>query len=136
MARPIGVDLFAGAGGMSLGFDQAGFDVVAAVELDPVHAAVHKYNFPRCAVLPRSVTDVSGDDIRAAAGIGNRRVDVVFGGAPCQGFSLIGQRALDDPRNGLVKDFVRIVRELDAAYFVFENVKGLTVGSTGNSCSN
>ena len=128
MARPIGVDLFAGAGGMSLGFEQAGFDVVAAVELDPVHAAVHKYNFQRCAVLPRSVTDVSGDDIRAAAGIGNRRVDVVFGGAPCQGFSLIGQRALDDPRNGLVKDFVRIVRELDAAYFVFENVKGLTVG--------
>src|SRR5690606_1509936 len=128
MARPIGVDLFAGAGGMSLGFEQAGFDVVAAVELDPVHAAVHKYNFPRCAVLPRSVTDVSGDDIRAAAGIGNRRVDVVFGGAPCQGFSLIGQRALDDPRNGLVKDFVRIVRELDARYFVFENVKGLTVG--------
>ncbi|WP_349774982.1 DNA cytosine methyltransferase [Rhabdaerophilum sp. SD176] len=128
MARPIGVDLFAGAGGMSLGFEQAGFDVVAAVELDPVHAAVHKYNFPRCAVLPRSVTAVSGDDIRAAAGIGNSRVDVVFGGAPCQGFSLIGQRALDDPRNGLVKDFVRIVRELDAAYFVFENVKGLTVG--------
>lgn len=128
MARPIGVDLFAGAGGMSLGFEQAGFDVVAAVELDPVHAAVHKYNFPQCAVLPRSVTDVSGDDIRAAAKIGERRVDVVFGGAPCQGFSLIGQRALDDPRNALVKDFVRLVKELDAAYFVFENVKGLTVG--------
>lgn len=128
MARPIGVDLFAGAGGISLGFEQAGFDVVAAVELDPVHAAVHKYNFPQCAVLPRSVTDVSGDDIRAAAKIGERRVDVVFGGAPCQGFSLIGQRALDDPRNALVKDFVRLVKELDAAYFVFENVKGLTVG--------
>ena len=128
MARPIGVDLFSGAGGMSLGFEQAGFDVVAAVELDPVHAAVHKYNFPRCAVLPRSVTDVSGDDIRRAAKIGDRRVDVVFGGAPCQGFSLIGQRALDDPRNSLVKDFVRIVRELDAKSFIFENVKGLTVG--------
>lgn len=128
MARPIGVDLFSGAGGMSLGFEQAGFDVVAAVELDPVHAAVHKYNFSRCAVLPRSVTDVSGLDIRAAAEIGDRPVDVVFGGAPCQGFSLIGQRALDDPRNSLVKDFLRIVRELDAGYFVFENVKGLTVG--------
>jgi DNA (cytosine-5)-methyltransferase 1 len=128
MARPIGVDLFSGAGGMSLGFEQAGFDVVAAVELDPVHAAVHKYNFPLCAVIPRSVTDVSGDDIRAAAQIGDQPVDVVFGGAPCQGFSLIGQRALDDPRNSLVKDFVRIVKELDSAYFVFENVKGLTVG--------
>jgi DNA (cytosine-5)-methyltransferase 1 len=128
MRRPIGIDLFAGAGGLSLGFEQAGFDVVAAVEIDPVHACVHKFNFPDCAVLPRSVTDLSGDDIRKAAKIGNKRVDVVFGGAPCQGFSLIGHRVLDDPRNALVRDFVRIVRELDARYFVFENVKGLTVG--------
>lgn len=128
MARPLGIDLFAGAGGMSLGFEQAGFDVVAAVELDPVHAAVHKFNFPECKVIPKSVTDVSGTDIRKTAGIRNRKVDVVFGGAPCQGFSLIGQRALDDPRNSLVKDFVRIVKELDATCFVFENVKGLTVG--------
>lgn len=128
MSRPIGIDLFAGAGGLSLGFEQAGFDVVAAVEIDPVHAAVHEYNFPRCRVLPSSVTDLSGEAIRVAAGIGERTVDVVFGGAPCQGFSLIGQRALNDPRNSLVKDFVRIVRELDASYFVFENVKGLTVG--------
>lgn len=126
--RPIGIDLFAGAGGMSLGFEAAGFDVVAAVEIDPIHAAVHKFNFPNCAVLPRSVRELSGDDIRKVAGIGDRRVDIVFGGAPCQGFSLIGQRALDDPRNSLVKDFVRLVRELDARFFVFENVKGLTVG--------
>lgn len=128
MSRPIGIDLFAGAGGLSLGFEQAGFDVVAAVEIDPVHAAVHAYNFPHCAVVPRSVTDLTGDRIREAAGVGARKIDVVFGGAPCQGFSLIGQRALDDPRNSLVRDFVRIVHELDADYFVFENVKGLTVG--------
>ncbi|WP_171091242.1 MULTISPECIES: DNA cytosine methyltransferase [unclassified Ruegeria] len=128
MARPIGVDLFSGAGGMSLGFEQAGFDIVAAVEVDPIHAATHKFNFPECAVIPRSVTGVDGADIRKAAKIGDAKVDVVFGGAPCQGFSLIGQRALDDPRNSLVKDFVRIVKELDATYFVFENVKGLTVG--------
>jgi DNA (cytosine-5)-methyltransferase 1 len=126
--RPIGIDLFSGAGGMSLGFEQAGFDVVAAVEVDPIHAAVHKFNFPDCTVIPRSVVGLKGADIRAAAGIGNRPVDVVFGGAPCQGFSLIGQRALDDPRNSLVREFVRIVRELDARFFVFENVKGLTVG--------
>jgi DNA (cytosine-5)-methyltransferase 1 len=126
--RPIGIDLFAGAGGMSLGFEQAGFDVVAAVEIDPVHAAVHSFNFPDCAVLARSVVGLSGPAIRKAAGIGAKKVDVVFGGAPCQGFSLIGQRVLDDPRNSLVREFVRIVVELDASYFVFENVKGLTVG--------
>jgi len=60
--------------------------------------------------------------------LGQTQVDVVFGGAPCQGFSLIGKRALDDPRNGLLLEFLRLVVELDANYFVFENVKGLTVG--------
>ena len=126
--RPIGIDLFSGAGGLSLGFEQAGFDVVAAVEVDPVHAAIHKFNFPACAVVPKSVVGLTGTEVRAAAGIGKQPIDVVFGGAPCQGFSMIGQRVLDDPRNNLVSEFVRIVGELDAQYFVFENVKGLTVG--------
>ncbi len=113
---------------MSLGFEQAGFDVAAAVEIDPIHCAVHKFNFPDCAVISRSVVGLSGAQIRIAAGIGSRPVDCVFGGPPCQGFSLIGHRVLDDPRNNLVLEFVRIVSELDARTFVFENVKGLTVG--------
>lgn len=113
---------------MSLGFEQAGFDVVAAVEVDPVHAAAHAFNFPGCTTIPRSVTGLSGSEIRRMAGLGRRPVDVVFGGAPCQGFSLIGQRALKDPRNALVSDFVRIVKEVRPRYFVFENVKGLTLG--------
>jgi DNA (cytosine-5)-methyltransferase 1 len=126
--RPIAVDLFAGAGGMSLGFEQAGFDVAAAVEIDPIHCAVHKFNFPDCAVISRSVVGLTGAEIRLSAGIGSRPVDCVFGGPPCQGFSLIGHRVLDDPRNNLVLEFVRIVSELDSRTFVFENVKGLTVG--------
>lgn len=127
--RPISIDLFAGVGGLSLGFEQAGFDIVAAVEIDPIHCAAHAYNFPRCAVIPKSITELTGKEIRQRAGIGKRQVDVVFGGAPCQGFSLIGHRAFDDPRNSLVKEFVRIVDELEPSCFVFENVKGLTVGS-------
>jgi DNA (cytosine-5)-methyltransferase 1 len=128
MTRPIGIDLFAGAGGLSLGFEQAGFDVVAAIEIDPIHCAVHKFNFPRTATVCKSVTDLTGDELRRRAGIGCRDIDVVFGGAPCQGFSLIGKRAFDDPRNQLVYHFVRLVMELQPKYFVFENVKGLTVG--------
>lgn len=125
--RPTAVDLFSGAGGMSLGFEQAGFDVRAAVEIDPIHACIHHFNFPLGTVIPRSVTAVTGEEIRRLAKI-EGKVDVVCGGAPCQGFSMIGKRVLDDPRNSLVKDYVRIVSELDADYFVFENVKGLTVG--------
>ncbi|MGC2210378.1 MAG: DNA cytosine methyltransferase [Candidatus Korobacteraceae bacterium] len=128
MVRPIGIDLFAGAGGLSLGFEQAGFDVAAAVEIDPIHAAIHKFNFPRCAIVPKSIADVTGAELRRIAGIGRRNIDVVFGGPPCQGFSLIGHRMFDDPRNSLVREFVRIVDELKPSYFVFENVKGLTVG--------
>jgi DNA (cytosine-5)-methyltransferase 1 len=126
--RPIGIDLFSGAGGMSLGFEQAGFDVVAAVEIDPIHASAHKFNFPQCKIVARSVVGLSGVELKRAAKVENRRIDVVFGGAPCQGFSLIGHRALDDPRNALVREFVRLVSELSPSYFVFENVKGLTVG--------
>jgi DNA (cytosine-5)-methyltransferase 1 len=126
--RPIGIDLFAGAGGLSLGFEQAGFDVRAAIEIDPVHSAVHEFNFPRCVSICGDATALTGGDIRKATHIGNATVDAVFGGAPCQGFSLMGKRALDDPRNRLLLEFVRLTAELKANYFVFENVKGLTVG--------
>jgi len=127
-SRPIAVDLFAGAGGMTLGFEQAGFDVLAAVEIDPIHCAIHKFNFPNWSVICKSVTEISGLEIRDKSAIGSKEIDVVFGGSPCQGFSLIGKRALDDPRNSLVSHFMRLVRELQPKYFVLENVKGLTIG--------
>jgi DNA (cytosine-5)-methyltransferase 1 len=128
--RPTVIDLFAGAGGMSLGFEQAGFDVIAAVELDPIHAATHHFNFPITTTLARSVIGLDARTLlqQRSNMIGRKSVDVVCGGAPCQGFSLIGQRMLDDPRNQLVRQFVRLVVDLDAKYFVFENVKGLTLG--------
>ncbi len=100
------MDLFAGAGGMSLGFEQAGFDIAAAVEYDPIHCATHEFNFPTCATICRSVADVNGKFIRDHSSIQDQCVGVVFGGAPCQGFSMIGKRAFDDPRNSLVYHFV------------------------------
>ena len=127
--RPIGVDLFAGVGGMTLGFERAGFDVLAAVEIDPIHCATHQFNFPFCSILCKSVIDTTATEIRSRSAIGARDVDVVFGGSPCQGFSLIGKRALDDPRNALVHHFLRLVLELKPKYFVFENVPGLTIGN-------
>jgi DNA (cytosine-5)-methyltransferase 1 len=114
---------------MSLGFEQAGFDIVAAVEIDPIHCATHEYNFPKTTTICASVIDLTGDEIRKRAKLGTKEIDVVMGGAPCQGFSLMGKRAFDDPRNQLVFHYVRIVKELNPKYCVFENVKGLTLGA-------
>jgi DNA (cytosine-5)-methyltransferase 1 len=126
--RPLGIDLFAGAGGLSLSFEQAGFDLAAAVEIDPIHCATHEYNFPHTTTICASVVDLTGAEIRNRAGLQGRDIDVVFGGPPCQGFSMIGKRTLEDPRNSLVFHFVRLIRELQPKYCVFENVKGLTLG--------
>ena len=126
--RPIAVDLFAGAGGMTLGFEQAGFDILASVEIDPIHCAIHKFNFPFWTVLCKSVEETTGAEIRNSSKIAHQEIDVVFGGPPCQGFSLMGKRSFDDPRNSLVFHFIRLVVELQPKFFVLENVKGMTVG--------
>jgi DNA (cytosine-5)-methyltransferase 1 len=126
--RPIVVDLFAGAGGLSLGFEQAGMDVLAAVEIDPVHASTHEFNFPYAKTFCSDIRKVSAQQIRQESLIGDNEIFAVIGGAPCQGFSLIGKRALDDPRNMLVREFVEMVLALQPRYFVLENVAGLTIG--------
>jgi DNA (cytosine-5)-methyltransferase 1 len=126
------IDLFAGAGGMSLGFEQAGFDVLAAVEYDPIHASVHQYNFPQTNVICADISQISGFDILEMIGKKPGEIDVVFGGPPCQGFSMIGRRLADDPRNALLLHFFKIISEIRPKYFVMENVSGLTVGSAKN----
>jgi DNA (cytosine-5)-methyltransferase 1 len=133
--RPIAVDVFSGAGGLSLGFEQAGFDVVAAIEYDPIHAIAHRYNFPNCEVLCRDVRNISGPDVRAAAARGFKRIypslswpgaiDALIGGPTCQGFSTGGLREKDDERNDLLLEFVRLVEALKPRTFCFENVPGL-----------
>ncbi|WP_372505431.1 DNA cytosine methyltransferase [Actinomadura luteofluorescens] len=134
-SRPIAIDLFAGAGGLSLGFEQAGFDVVAAVEYDPVHAATHLFNLPSCEVLCRDVANLSAETLLQAARAGFRKlhprrqwpgqVDAIIGGPPCQGFSAGGKREEDDSRNQLLLHFVRLVEEVRPRALCLENVAGL-----------
>ena len=126
--RPVGIDLFSGAGGFSLGFESAGFDIKAAVDVDPIHCATHAYNFPYCKTICSNALDINGPDIRRLSGLGEKDIAVVFGGPPCQSFSLMGKRSPNDPRTSLIHHFVRLVLELQPAYFVCENVKGLTLG--------
>lgn len=124
MSRPTAIDLFCGAGGLSLGFEQAGFDVVSAVEIDPVHAGVHSYNFPTCKTFCRNIEEITGNELMC----GRDSIDVIIGGPPCQGFSLIGKRDMSDHRNSLVMQYMRIVSEVKPRYFVMENVAGITIG--------
>ncbi len=128
--RAIAVDLFAGVGGMTLGFEQAGFDVLASVDLDPIHCAAHKFNFPFWSVICQDVSQLTGEDIRQSSLIQDQEIDVVCGGPPCQGFSLIGKRVLEDERNALVFHFLRLVLELNPKYFVMENVAGMGIGKS------
>jgi len=123
--KPIGIDLFCGVGGLSLGFKQAGFDVAASVDNDPTNIEMYSKNFPGSTCILADIAKISGKEIRSIAKIGNRRVHVVFGGPPCQGFSMIGKRRPDDARNSLIYDFARLVREIKPYYFVLENVPGI-----------
>ncbi len=121
--RPKAVDLFCGIGGMSLGFEQAGFDVVCAVDFDPLLAAIHKFNHPNTRTVCEDVASLKGR-AREALSLGEIELDVVFGGPPCQGFSSIGKRQVDDARNDLVASFITVATELAPKYIVMENVEG------------
>ncbi len=120
------LDLFAGAGGLSQGFKQAGFDLVGAVELVEVAAQTHARNFPDVPVFNGDISLLNFSDF-----FGNVNVDVVAGGPPCQGFSVAGKRNPDDPRNKLFYEFVRVVDEARPDYFVMENVPGILTMSNG-----
>ena len=128
--RPIAIDLFAGCGGMSLGLEAAGFDVAVAIEFDAIHAIVHHFNFPYCNTICRDIAKVSSLEIQTALQDNGHstEIDLIAGGPPCQGFSHIGKRQLDDPRNSLVFDYLRLISELRPKYFIFENVPGITTG--------
>lgn len=126
--RPKAIDLFCGAGGMSLGFEQAGFDIVLAVDRDRHHVATHDRNFPYGKTICASVVDLTGKELKKIAGV--TEIDLVFGGPPCQGFSSMGKRDTFDPRNSLVGHFVRLIREIKPKAFVMENVPGMQQGDT------
>lgn len=119
--RPVAIDLFCGAGGMSLGMERAGFDIALAIDYDGYHVATHERNFPYGQVKCASVQDLDGKTIRHLSGC-TGEIDLVFGGPPCQGFSNMGLRDPHDPRNTLIFHFARLVDELHPKAFVMENV--------------
>lgn len=98
MTRPAVLDVFAGVGDLALGFEQAGFDVVGALERDSIHVATYSFNFPQCRTLCDDGTIVRGHDVRDRL-----PAPVVVGGAPCQGFSMMGRRKQQDIERELAR---------------------------------
>lgn len=128
------IDLFCGAGGMSLGFDQAGFKNVFSVEFNPEICLTYKRNFPNHLLLNKDIKELTEEEILNLTK--NNAVDVVIGGPPCQGFSLagnIGRKFQDDPRNHLFKEFVRVVDIVKPKCFVMENVARMYTHKNGQT---
>lgn len=124
------IDLFAGCGGLSLGFTKAGFDVKKAVEFDNSIANTYKINHPKVDVIVDDIKNVANSDIFQKGD-----ADVIIGGPPCQGFSMAGARIrhgfIDDPRNYLFKYYFNIVKTVRPKVFLMENVKGLLTMQKG-----
>lgn len=125
--NPRMIDLFCGAGGLSLGFNQEGFVTVLANDIEPVCVDTYAHNHPE---TPRGRI-ILGDIKSEILDCLNERfahinADIIVGGPPCQGFSMANrQRLIDDPRNKLYKYFVEIVDKIKPPFFVMENVKGM-----------
>lgn len=117
------IDLFAGCGGLSTGFEMAGFKIPLAVEKDEWAAETYKNNHPDTKVVTEDITQVLDlDNLLDDPGIS---IDGIIGGPPCQGFSLSGNRDKKDPRNSLFMEFVRFVKHFNPQFFVMENVTGI-----------
>lgn len=116
--------LFAGAGGLHLGLENAGFEIIAATDIMPAAETTHKKNWPNIPFILEDVRKINGKKIlEATNGV---KPDIICGGPPCQGFSTLGDKISSDPRNQLFDAFAKIVEELDPKYVLIENVKAIT----------
>lgn len=125
------IDLFSGAGGLHIGFESAGFNIRLCIDNNDLVEKTHKRNFPNIPMINRDINTVTSDEIKEF--LPEKKVDIVIGGPPCQGFSTIGKRsssdpdkrAKKDPRNELVLTYARLIKELKPKFIVMENVKGI-----------
>ncbi len=126
------IDLFAGCGGLSLGFIKNGHEITKAVEIDPSIANTYKLNHPEVNVI---VDDIKSVDQSGLFKLG--AADLIIGGPPCQGFSMAGARIrtgfIDDPRNYLFKHYFNVVKAVKPKAFIMENVKGIKTMQKGDT---
>lgn len=123
------IDLFAGAGGISCGFEMAGLNGLLGVEIDPIASETYMRNFPQSKQYCGDIRKLSSFDIKKI--VGEKTVHIIAGGFPCQGFSLAGFRDPDDARNTLYKEIVRIVKDIKPWFVILENVPGVATMKDG-----
>lgn len=127
------IDLFSGAGGISLGLEAAGFRVLLANDIDTASERTYRRNFPSDhPFVLGDVRRLTGAQLKKATGLRRGELDLLIGGPPCQGFSIIGNRVVHDPRNDLFREFLRIGDELRPKCMVIENVPGLATLCDGD----
>lgn len=120
------IDLFCGAGGLSLGFVQEGYNVNFACDFEKACIETYLFNHPNTNSEYIKLVDIKEIEHNILNFLSNKEVSVVIGGPPCQGFSIANQqRVIDDPRNELYKSYVNVVRQVKPKFFIMENVKGM-----------
>lgn len=117
------IDLFCGCGGLSYGFEKAGYNILLGIDNDKMALKTFEYNHHNSKSICGDITQIGYKEIKKV--IGNKKIDVIIGGPPCQGMSLSGPRQFDDPRNKLYLSYIRLVNEIRPKAFVIENVPGL-----------
>ena len=128
------IDLFSGAGGLSLGFSKRNFRNIFSIDIDPVFCKTYKRNFPTHRLIQKDITSIRDEEITSL--VGDTKIDVIIGGPPCQGFSMagnVGRRFIDDPRNHLFKEFARFISIIHPDVFLMENVARLYTHNNGKT---
>jgi DNA (cytosine-5)-methyltransferase 1 len=122
------ISTFAGGGGSSLGYKMAGFNELLAVECDDNAVETLKLNFPDLKIYHGDIKNLTGQECLKLAGIKRGELDILDGSPPCQGFSTSGKRQVNDDRNDLFKEYVRLIEDLNPKIFIMENVSGMIKG--------
>jgi len=121
-SKPIAIELFSGAGGLSIGLEEAGFEIVLANEIDKYFAKSFELNHLNTKLICDDIHNIDFQNELQTLGV--TQVDLVSGGPPCQGFSTLGSKNKQDPRNSLFYEYLRAVNEIKPSYIIFENVSG------------
>ncbi|MCD6367429.1 MAG: DNA cytosine methyltransferase [Bacteroidales bacterium] len=120
------IDLFSGVGGLSYGFaHDDSFEIIAANEILPKMAKAYELNHPSVKMCHKDIKNFGLSDLQKDFNINEGDIDLIIGGPPCQAYSTVGKRLIDDPRGRLFQEYYRVLKEVKPKVFLFENVKGL-----------